>query len=84
MESKMWVVIYCVKDDSHVLVVDTEVIYDEELQVGDKVKFAYPGFKHHLDGEVKGFSGNYRRFIATAAMPKAVPCCRFARCPGYS
>lgn len=69
MESKMWVVLYWEKDDSHAVLSDTEIIYDEKLIVGDKVKVAYPGIKRHLDAVVKGFSGKFQPFFATA-MPK--------------
>lgn len=53
----LWVVIHCAKDDSHVLVQDNDVIYEDGLEVGVKVNFYYPGEKEILQGVVQGTSG---------------------------
>ena len=42
----LWFVIYCEIDDSHSLISDDGVIYDEDnVQVDDDVRFSYPGCK---------------------------------------
>ena len=59
-KSKRWVVLYCPDDDSHALVTEEAVIYEDQLVVGDDVKFAYPGLKELVTGNVKGLS---RKFL---------------------
>lgn len=54
-----WVVLYCPSDDSHVLVCDAAVLYDDRLLEEDEVKFDYPGSKKLLTGVVKGFSSKF-------------------------
>ena len=56
-KTQEWYVLHCTTDDSHVLVSDDAVIHDESVQVGDLVRFSYPGVKDLLPGTVKGMSG---------------------------
>lgn len=60
----LWFVIYCEMDDSHSLIPEDAVIYDEDnVQVHDDVRFSYPGCKDLLDGCIKGMSSKFRCIV---------------------
>ncbi|KAJ1518920.1 hypothetical protein ONE63_011472 [Megalurothrips usitatus] len=58
-------VLYCAEDDSHALVEEQALLFDEEeLSIGDEVKFFYPGHKHPLKGVIRGKSQNYKEMVS--------------------